>query len=129
MVLVPQTYARNRFFKLFDEPEYAQLRKRAKAVRGLIRELMGSGARRAEIVETHVLDDRVLLRVQIAGLNYERTTALSLLESALVTFAVHRARCIPIPANDESLVLQSLGELGQGVTELLCASPPPAPRK
>ncbi len=66
MVLVPQTYARNRFFKLFDDPDYARLRKRAKAVRGLIRELLGTGTRKAEIVGTQVLDDQVLLRIQIS---------------------------------------------------------------
>lgn len=123
MVLVPQTYARNRFFRLFDDPEYAHLRSRAKTVRGLIRELLGSGARKAEVVETHVLDDRVLMRVLVAGLNYERTTALSLLEAALVNFAVHRARSLPAPAEDESLVLKCLEKLGQGVTDALHANP------
>jgi hypothetical protein len=124
MVLVPQTYARNRFFRLFDDPEYARLRNRAKTVRGLIRELLGSGARKAEVVETHVLEDRVLMRVQIAGLNYERTTALSPLEAALVNFAVHRARCIPAPTDDETLVRRCLEQLGQGVTEALNAKQP-----
>lgn len=129
MVLVPQTYARNRFFKLFDDPDYAQLRKRAKTVRGLIRELLDSGARKAEIVETHVLEDRVLMRLQVLGLNYERTTALSPLEAALVTFAVHRARGQTIPTEDETLVLKCLDQLGQGVTDQLRSSPAPAPRK
>lgn len=124
MVLVPQTYARNRFFRLFDDPEYAHLRNRAKTVRGLIRELLGSGARKAEIVETHVLDDRVLMRVQVAGLNYERTTALSPLEAALVSFAVHRARATQAPADDESLVRRCLDQLGQGITDALNSSSP-----
>jgi hypothetical protein len=124
MVLVPQTYARNRFFRLFDDPEYAHLRGRAKAVRGLIRELLGSGVRKAEIVETHVLEDRVLMRVQVAGLNYERTTALSLLEAALVSFAVHRARCTQAPTDDEALVRRCLEQLGQGITDTLNSSPP-----
>lgn len=128
MVLVPQTYARNRFFRLFDDPEYAQLRKRAKTVRGLIRELLGSEARKAEIVETHVLEDRVLMKVQVSGLNYERTTALSPLEAALVNFAVHRARALPIPTDDESFVRKCLAELGQGVTEAFDSAPSPSRR-
>lgn len=123
MVLVPQTYARNRFFRLFDDPAYAHLRNRAKTVRGLIRELLGSGARKAEVVETHVLEDRVLMRIQVAGLNYERTTALSVLEAALVSFAVHRAKAIPAPTDDELLVRKCLEQLGQGVTEVLNATP------
>ena len=119
MVLVPQTYARNRFFKLFDDPEYAHLRKRAKTVRGLIRELLGSGARKAEVVGTQILEDQVLMRIQVVGLNYERTTALSVLEAALVNFAVNRARAIPTPPEEEALVLTSLEQLGRGLTDAL----------
>lgn len=119
MVLVPQTYARNRFFKLFDDPDYARLRKRAKTVRGLIRELLGTGARKAEIVGTQILEDQVLLRVQISGLNYERTTSLSHLEAALVSFAVNRARGVSVPPDDEALVLGSVSQLGDGVRDLV----------
>jgi hypothetical protein len=119
MVLVPRTYARNRFFRLFDDPEYAHLRKRAKAVRGLIRELLGTGARRAEVVGTQVLDDLVLLRIQVAGLNYERTTSLTPLEAALVSFATCRARSTPVPTDDASLVLGSLSKLGENITDLV----------
>lgn len=119
MVLVPRTYARNRFFRLFDDPEYAHLRKRAKAVRGLIRELLGTGARHAEVVGTQVLDDLVLLRIQVVGLNYERTTSLSPLEAALVSFATCRARSAPVPTDDAALVLASLSKLGENVTNLV----------
>lgn len=122
MVLVPQTYARNRFFRLFDDPEYAQLRKRAKSVRGLIRELLGAGARQAEVVGTQVLDDQVLMRIQIAGLNYERTTSLSYLEAALVNFAVNRARGLPVSPEDERLVLGGLRQLGNDVQQVLTSS-------
>lgn len=119
MVLVPRTYARNRFFKLFDDPEYAHLRRRAKTVRGLIRELLGTGARKAEVVGSQVLEDQVLLRVQVAGLNYARTTALSPLEAALVSFATHRARRSPVPKDDEKLVLSALEQLGHSALSLL----------
>lgn len=118
MVLVPQTYARNRFFRLFDDPEYARLRKRAKSVRGLIRELLGAGSRQAEVVGTQVLDDQVLMRIRVAGLNYERTTSLSYLEAALVNFAVNRARGVPVPSEDEQLVLGGLRQLGNDVQQL-----------
>lgn len=128
MVLVPQTYARNRFFKLFDDPDYARLRKRAKAVRGLIRELLGTGTRKAEIVGTQVLDDQVLLRIQISGLNYERTTSLSHLEAALLSFAVNRARGISVPAEDEARVLNSVSQLGSSVGDLVGPGVPRAQR-
>lgn len=113
MVLVPATYARNRFFRLFEHPEYAQMRGRAKVLRGLIRELLGTGARQAEIVGTQVLDDRVLVRIHVPGLSYERTTALSPLESALLNFAVARGRGAKAPPDDEALVRATLAKLGQ----------------
>lgn len=113
MVLAPATYARNRFFRLFEHPEYAHMRARAKVLRGLIRELLGTGARQAEIVGTQVLDDRVLVRIHVPGLSYERTTALSPLESALLNFAVARGRGTRIPPEDEGLVQSTLARLGQ----------------
>lgn len=115
MVLAPATYARNRFFRLFEQPVYAQMRARAKVLRGLIRELLGTGSRQAEIVGTQVLDDRVLVRLHVPGLSYERTTALSPLESALLNFAVARGRGARVPKEDEDLVHEALRRLGQDV--------------
>lgn len=115
MVLAPATYARNRFFRLFENAEYAQVRARAKVLRGLIRELLGTGVRQAEVVGTQVLEDKVLVRVHVPGLSYERTTSLSLLESALLNFAVARGRGIPTPSEDEAIVHQALSRLGQDV--------------
>jgi hypothetical protein len=115
MVLAPATYARNRFFKLFENAKYAHMRGRAKVLRGLIRELLGTGARQAEIIGTQILDDRVLLRIHVPGLSYERTTALSLLENALVNFAVARGRGTGVAAEDEELVHATLQGLGQAL--------------
>ena len=112
MVLAPRTYARNRFFRLFELPDYARVRQRAKHVRGLIREVLGVGSRKAEIIGTQVLDDRVLLKLCVQGLNYERTTSLTLLEWSLVNYALCRAEGARASAEDEALVTESLQALG-----------------
>jgi len=112
MVLAPRTYARNRFFRLFELPDYARVRQRAKRVRGLIREVLGAGSRKAEIIGTQVLDDRVLLKLSVQGLNYERTTSLTLLEWSLVNYAVCRSQGTPAAPEDEAVVTSSLQALG-----------------
>ncbi len=112
MVLAPRTYARNRFFRLFEVPVYARVRQRAKHVRGIIREVLGTGSRRADIIGTQVLDDRVLVKLSVEGLNYERTTSLTLLEWSLVNYAVCRARGTPPAPEDEALINANLQALG-----------------
>lgn len=116
MVLAPGTYARNRYFRLFERREYAQLRDRAKVLRGLVRELLGTGARQAEVIGTQVLDDKVLVRLHVPGLSYERTTALSPLENALLNCAVARGRGARVAPEDELLVHSALERLGQDIT-------------
>ena len=49
LVLVPSAFSRNRFFKLFEDPERKRLRRRAARVRGIIRQLVEPERGRAEI--------------------------------------------------------------------------------
>lgn len=129
LVLAPNSYARNRFFHLFEQPALKRTRKRAKRTRGLIRQLLGQGRQRAEIVAEHVLEDRVLLRFEIDALRYQRTTSLTPLEASLVHYALHRARGDELSDEDRQRVEFALGGLGrefraQG-SDLLSSRPPP----
>lgn len=112
LVLAPNTYARNRFYKLFERPELARVRRRAARVRGIIRQLTGQGKVQAQIVGEQVLDDRVLLRYSVDNLNYARTTSLTLLEAALVHYALHKSSGQPLPAAERRLVEAALARLG-----------------
>lgn len=132
LVLAPNTFARNQFFQLFEQPALKRTRKRAKRTRGLIRQLLGRGRERAEIVAEHVLDDRVLLRFEVPSLSYQRTTSLPLLEAALVHYALHRARGDELGDEDRERVELALRGLGHGFElaghEQWSSLPPPSNR-
>lgn len=129
LVLVPNAFARNRFFGLFEQSAFRRVRRRAKRTRGLIRQLLGRGRERAEIVAEHHMDDRVLLRFHVESLNYHRTTSLTLLEAALVHFALHQARGDELSDEDRTRVESALSSLGPGVglseARLLSLQPSP----
>jgi hypothetical protein len=108
LVLAPNTYARNQFFDIFENTELKRVRRRAKRARALIRQILGQGREPAEIVGEQIMDDRVLLRLQITNLSFQRTTSLAPLEAALVHYAVHKARGDEVSAEDVELVERAL---------------------
>jgi hypothetical protein len=119
LVLAPNTFARNRFFGLFEEPALRRVRRRAYHVRSILRQLLGTGKERALITGRLELDDsRVLLRYRIDNLKMERTTALSALEFAVLNYALHRAGQGELEDEARTLVenaLRSLGAEGVGI--------------
>lgn len=116
LVVAPQVYARNRFFDIFEQPVLKKVRRRAKLVRGIIRQLAGTSGRKGQIVGEQVQSDgRVLIRYIVPELNFSRTTALSGIEATLVRYAVARARHqLPDP-NDRERIDHALGGLAQGL--------------
>ncbi len=112
LVLAPNTYARNRHYGLFEQQDLARVRRRAARVRSIIRQLTGRGRLPAEIVGEQVLEDRVVLRYRVENVNFARTTSLSLLEAALVHYALSKVSDHPLPANDRQLVEGALRRLG-----------------
>ncbi|MEN9580673.1 MAG: hypothetical protein RJA70_3682 [Pseudomonadota bacterium] len=115
LVLVPETYARNRFFDLFEAPSLSRVRRRAKRVRGIIRQLLGHGRQSAVILSENVQGEQVLMRFQVRHLNYERTTSLTRLEASLVHFALHKGGGTQVSDADRQRVELALGRLNQGV--------------
>jgi hypothetical protein len=111
LVLAPRTFPRNRFFRMFEDPVIRRVQRRAKRVRGIIRQLVGHGHPAGEIVGEHVLEDRVLLRYQLPHLNYERTTSLAPLEAALIQYAIKRARREIVDAEPQRQVERALSRL------------------
>lgn len=93
-----------------------KVRRRAKRVRGVIRQLLGRGREHAEVLGSQVLEDgRVLLRFRVQNLAFERTVALTELEAALVNYAMHRAGVGELETSDKNLVDEALRHLGDGL--------------
>ena len=119
LVLAPQTYTRNKFFDLFEQGHLKRARRRAKRLRGIIRQLLGSGREPAEIVGRYELDDgTVLLKYQVLGLGYVRTTALSSLELSVINYAIHQAGAAPLDPTDRAVVEEALTGLGANLVPL-----------
>jgi hypothetical protein len=124
LVLVPQTFPRNRYFSLYEDAVAKRVRRRASRVRGIIRQLTGVGRQSAEITGETVLEDgRLLMRYQIEGLSLHRTVALSALEAAALHYALHRAGLGPIDAAQRRLVERTLARLGAKIDLDLGAAP------
>lgn len=114
LVLAPRVYSRNRFFFVFESAAARQVRRRAARVRGIVRQLLGVGRPKAEIVGEQVMaDGRVLLRYRIDELAFERTTALSALEAAVLRTALHQAGQGSLSVEDHALVEEALQCLGK----------------
>lgn len=113
LVLAPRTFARNRFFGLFEQPTYRRVRRRARHVRGILRQLTATGNERALVTGRWELeDDRVLLRYRVESLAFDRTTALSGLEAAILSYALARAGLGEIGDEERARVEEALRSLG-----------------
>jgi hypothetical protein len=112
LILAPNTFARNRFFGLYEDAAMRRVRRRAYHVRGILRQLLGQGKERALLIGRLELDDaRVLIRYRIENLKLERTTALSALESAVLNYALHRAGHGVLEDEERALVEDALRSL------------------
>ncbi len=116
LVLAPTAFSRNRFFRLFEDPERRRLRRRAARVRGIIRQLVHPERGTSEIVGERVMEDgRVLLRYTVAEMGYLRTASLSRLEASVLRYALSRAGVAEVPADDKKSVEEALARLGRGL--------------
>jgi hypothetical protein len=116
LILAPRTFPRNRFFSLFERETLGRVRRRAARVRGIIRQLTGSGKESAEVTgEQTLADGRLLIRYRLKHLSLARTTALSRLEAAALHYALHRAGVAPLDPSDQAIVESTLERLGLGL--------------
>lgn len=112
LILAPRTFARNRFFALFQNPEAAKIRRRAARVRGILRQLTGTPKPAAEIIGERVLSDgQVHLRYRVDELGYTRTAALSSLEAATLRYAMHRSGKATLSHEERTAVESALSRL------------------
>ena len=112
LILAPGTFARNRYFSLFEDPRARKIRRRAARVRGIIRQLVAQGPAQAEVTGEQVLaDGRLLIRYRVGPMSLHRTTALSALEAATLHYALHRAGRGHLDSSERQLVERTLERL------------------
>jgi hypothetical protein len=117
LVLAPKTYSRNRFFGLYTDAALSRIRRRASRIRGVLRQLLGEGKPKAELLgEQDAADGQWLLKYRLPELGFSRTIAFSALEAALVRYALNRADGRPLRALDRELVERALQQLSLGET-------------
>lgn len=87
LVLVPQSYPRNRFYELYREPGARRVRRRAVQLRALIADLRKD----ASEVTTERGDGYVILRYQLADVGVTRLSRVDDDELALVKLVLERS--------------------------------------
>ena len=116
LILAPNTFSRNKFFQLFEDPSAGRVRRRATRVRGIIRQLVGDGRQQAQIIGERVMDDgQVLLRYRIEELDLSRSTALSALEAAALRYALSRAGIGRLDPEDRERVEHAFSKLSKAL--------------
>lgn len=113
LVLAPASYSRNRFYELFEGAGGKRVRRKAKRLRGLVRQLLGQGREQAEMLgQVELEDGSVMFRFRVENLDYQRTTSLSALEASILNYALHRAGKGELRHEDRSRVEAALLRLG-----------------
>ena len=116
LILAPNTFSRNRFFQLFEQPKARRVRRRAARVRGIIRQLVGDGTSKGVIVGERVMaDGQVLLRYHVEDLDLTRSTALTELEAAALRYALWRAGEAKLEAADRHKVEAAFARLSRSL--------------
>ncbi|MBK6513051.1 MAG: hypothetical protein IPM79_07600 [Polyangiaceae bacterium] len=87
LALAPSTYSRNRSFGLYEERSMRSIARRARILRGLVRQLARAGAERT----TRTVGDLVEIELVVPALGYRRVSRLTPLEHDLVLYLLSRA--------------------------------------
>jgi len=100
LTLVPGLCSRNKSFTLFEDPEVRRARRRSAAVRGIVRQLMGSQGH-IEGLTIVGAGDVYELRYRVPLIRIERRASLTEVELACVRFLAGRAGVAGLHPSDE----------------------------
>src|SRR5689334_20990395 len=88
LVLVPSTYSRNRFFRLYEQPAMRAVQRRARIVRGLARQLLRASDGFRSVVRRPA--GGVEVEIVVPSLGYRRRSLLTEMEYDLLLYLVNR---------------------------------------
>ena len=100
LTLVPALYSRNRSFHLFEDAEVRRVRRRASALRGIVRQLAGALGPAADVV-VEKAGEGAELRYRVPGLHIERRATLTRSELACLRYLAGRAGVPSLHPTDE----------------------------
>jgi len=127
LVLAPGTFSRNRHFHLFEQAALKRARRRARELRGIVRDLTepwrapgaaADGARTAspvpDQVEEREVEGAIHLEYRVLALDFRRRAVLSRLEAAAVHYALAKSGRGVLSEDDRRQVEAALLELDPG---------------
>lgn len=119
LILAPDTFSRNKFFRFYEDRSMWVARRRAQLVRSLMKELTepepGPGqvpARSPAVIEKDTtLAGELHLQLSVADMGYRRHVRLSRIEAAALRYGLHRAGRMPLNEPDRVVVEAVLRQL------------------
>lgn len=127
LVLAPGTFSRNRHFHLFEQAALKRARRRARELRGIVRDLTepwrspgtaADGARTTspvpDQVEEREVEGAIHLEYRVLALDFRRRAVLSRLEAAAVHYALAKSGRGVLSEDDRRQVEAALLELDPG---------------
>ena len=119
LVLAPGTFSRNRHFHLFEQAALKRARRRARELRGIVRDLtepwQAPGARSPlpapDQVQEHEVEGAIHLEYRVLALDFRRRAVLSKLEAAAVHYALAKSGRGVLSEGDRLRVEAALLEL------------------
>jgi len=128
LVLAPGTFSRNRHFHLFEQSALKRARRRARELRGIVRDLTepwrtpgrsplpgphlpGPGLPGPDQVEEREVEGSIHLEYRVLALDFRRRAVLSKLEAAAVHYALAKSGRGVLSEGDRRQVEAALLEL------------------
>lgn len=119
LVLAPGTFSRNRHFHMFEQAALKRARRRARELRGIVRDLtepwQHPGARAAkpapDLVQEREVEGSIHLEYRVLALDFRRRAVLSKLEAAAVHYALAKSGRGEVSDGDRRQVEAALLEL------------------
>ena len=119
LILAPDTFSRNKFFRFYEDRKMWIARRRAQMVRSLIKELTEpwpdagqAPARSAAVIEKDMtLGGELHLQFSVPDMGYRRHVRLSRIEAAAFRYGLYRAGRMPLNEPDRMTVEAVLRQL------------------